>query len=315
MSPFIAIIILLIAEFILSPQKKVRYQNEDVFIISGVFCVINTIVLIVTTIAAPLMITDVSWVMTALQAVVILGCKLLVNARNKKCKKIIPDEYTHGARGWLTNAFYQRSDFGPDYVVKFFATFLGFGAYILVALIYFFFLVQNYYVATLTGGLLPPQTGIAIISFFFEFAILLSGESLFKELLSRYNARKNCRTARELAAIRYENDDDYWRIFMENHVCENEHIIYATKQNYTDETPKSGISFYDFKTKRNQVYEPTQINIALEEFIKSNGLEVNQLYCAAFNLIQENKNVLIKTPSFWWVEVSCVVYLCFLEDQ
>lgn len=311
MSPFIVAIFLLIAEFVLSPKKRDRYQNADTVIISGAFCLISTLVLIIITLVAPTAITTVGWIMTVLQAVIILGCKLLVKARNKKCKKIIPDEYLTGMRGKLTNLFYQRSEFGPDYVVKFFATFLGLAAYILVALIYAFFLIQNYYISTLTGGVLPPQTGIALVSFFFEFAIFLSGESLFKELLNRYNTRKNCHSARELAAARYEYNDDYWRIFMDNYVNERSHIISATKQNYVDEAPKTGISFYDFKTKRNQVYEATQVNIALENFIKSNGLEVNPLYCAAFNLIQDNKNVLIKTPSY----VDFEPYLAAIINQ
>ena len=311
MSPFIIIIVLLIAEFVLSPQKKKRYQNADVVIISGAFCLLNALVLIITTFVAPTAITTVGWVMTAIQAVAIIGSKILVQIRNKKCKKLIPDEYTTGLRGKITDAFYQRSDFGPDLVVKFFAEFLGLGAYIAVVLIYVFFIIQNYYISTLTGGLLPPQTGTSLISFFFEFAVLLSGESLFKELLNRYNARKNCRSARELAAARYEYDDDYWRIFMDNYVNERPHIISATKQNYVDEAPKSGISFYDSKTKRNQMYEANYINVALEDFIKSNGLDVNPLYCAAFNLIQDNKNVLIKTPSY----VDFEPYLAAIINQ
>ena len=298
MSPFIVIILLLIAEFAISPEKKKRYQNAEALIVAAVFCLINIVVTVSVFVADPSLLSITGWIMTIVQAVVLIGCKLIVRARNKKNNLPIKTQYTQGIVGSLVQAFYQKSDVGPDLVAKFHTAYIGIAAFCAATLLYIFFLIQNYYISGLNGGLAPSQAALALISLLVEAGIFMSGDSFFKEMLDRYNSRKNCLSARELARVRYEHDDDYDRIFVDNYVNENNHIIAATKQNYVDKEPESGISFYDFETKKNYIYEPSRVNTALMDFIKENGYENNPLYCAAYNLISENKNVLIKSPSY-----------------
>lgn len=298
MSPFIVLIALLAAELALSPEKKKRYQNAEAMLTSGVFSLISFVVITVVSLADPSQLDITGWIMLAVQAVVIIGCKLLVKARNKKNTLPVKTQYTQGIVGSLVQKFYQKNTVGPDLAAKFYSSYVGVAAFCAAVLLYVFFTVQYYYIGTLNGGLTPALSAPAFISFLVEAGIFMSGNSLFKEMLERYNSRKSCLSARELARVRYENDDDYERIFIDNYVSENSLIIAATKQSYVDKEPESGISFYDFETKKNYIYEPSKVNTALMDFIKSNGYEVNPLYCAAYNLIEENKNVLIKSPSY-----------------
>ncbi len=298
MSPFIILVVIIIAELALSPEKKKRYQNAEALITATVFCLINIVVTVSVSLFDPTLLKTTGWIMILFQAVLILGCKLVVRARNRKSNLPVKAQYTQGIVGNLVKVFYQKNEVGPELVAKFYSVYIGVAAFCAAALLYIFFIIQDNYIGTLNGGLFPAQTGTALISFLVETGVFVSGNSLFKEMLERYNSRKSCLSARELARARYENDDDYQRIFVDNYVNENKHIIAATKHNYVDKEPESRISFYDFETKKNYIYEPSKVNTALMDFIKENGYEVNPLYCAAYNLIEENKNVLIKSPSY-----------------
>ncbi|MBQ7999821.1 MAG: hypothetical protein IJ298_01220 [Ruminococcus sp.] len=297
MKPIIALLFLCLAEILLSDTKKDRFRNIETVIASALVCLANTIVVIVA-ILLNVSTAYLGWITLVIQASVILGCKLYVKKRNSRSRYIVPVEYISGKRGRIVSFFYKPNEIGPGLVLRDFAGYIGLAAFISAAALYIFFLVQTFAVNSATSLFTLPDSAVSLISLLIEIGIFLSGTSVFAEEYARYQKRKNCRTARELANARYSLLDDYEYIFRDNYVSENNHILRATKQHYLPEAPLSSITFYDFKTKTNHSYKTTQTNIMLERFIKSNNLEPNELYCAAYNLIDENQNVLIKTPSY-----------------
>ena len=296
MKPIFAVIALYAAEILLSPKKEKRYENLEAVFVSGIFSFLSALCVIITTVTNVYSQT-VLWILTALQAVAIISCKLLVKSRNSKSRYPIPTEYSERYGRPFVYAFYTNNDAGPGLVVKGPLSFLSLSAFIAASALYIFFAVQGYF-PTAFSGIDSPEAGISLISFLIEVGIFLSGPSALSESISRYLSRSFCRNKRELAAAKHSYLDDYSRLFKDNFSSEYPHIIRATKQNYLPEKPVYSISFYDFKTKTNHSYKVTQTNIALENFIKENGLKVNELFCAAYTLLDENQNVLLKTPSY-----------------
>lgn len=296
MKPILALILLYVAQILLSERKEKRYSNIESTLVSGVVCLLNTLVVVLVALLR-LNIEYLGWITAAVQAAAIIGCKIYIRNRNSHDKHIVPLEYLTGTRGKIVSHFYKPNEVGPGLSLKNHFVYIGITSFVCAALLYIYFIVQTFSQTAASLYLLPETAG-SLISFLIEVGIFLSGTSEFAEQYDRYQRSKRCRTSKELASARYYHLDDYEYIFKDNYVSENHHILRATKQHYIPETPLSSITFYDFKSKTTHTYKPTYTNVALENFIKSNNLEVNEPYCAAFNLIEKNQNVLLKTPSY-----------------
>lgn len=75
-------------------------------------------------------------------------------------------------------------------------------------------------------------------------------------------------------------------------------MIRATMFKWKKEEFKNSIKYYDFGEHEKHTYEAEEYNAHLENFISVNHIEVNPLYVTAYNLIDRNENVLLKTPSY-----------------
>ncbi len=294
MKPVLALILLYIAEILLPPSRRNSYQNLEAVITAGAFCIINTVAFVVVTATALISPDELGWIMVALQAAAIIICKLIVNNRNKHSKSYIPSAYSKGLSGDIVRIFYKQNDIGPGFVLKSSVDNLGIACFVAAAALYLFFIFQSYYY---TDPLLP-ETALSLVSLALEAGLFLSGKSVLSSRIAEYQRKKGCRNSRELAAAKHSCSDDYEYLFRDNHISNHAHIIRATKQHYLPDSPVPTITFYDFKTKKNYSYNTTHTNVQLENFITENNLKVNELFCAAYNLLDENQNVLLKAPSY-----------------
>jgi len=295
MESIVFFLIVFILEIALSPTKKKRYQNIAAVATAAVTCILATVATLVITIFQ-FSVSYFDWIVLAVHACALLICKNHVKKKDAQDRHFIAPEYVTGRWSKWVLRFYKTLQHAPSLYLKDSMEFIGIGSLVAAGALYVFFVVQTF--VTTSAVTVVPEAAGCLVSLLLEIGIFLSGPTEMNKEISRYVRFKRCRNARELAAARYAEVDDYDYLFHDNYAGEHSHIIKGTIQHYRPTPPRSGITHFDFQQKKTHTYIPTDTNVDLEAFIRSNGLDVNDLYCAAFNLIDQNQNVLLKTPSY-----------------
>lgn len=300
MIPFIFFIILFAFEIALSFNKKLHYRNVDAVFFAFAVWIAEIIACVAAELIARLYndIPDIYSLMFLIQAVGLITVKLRTKKKDSLIRYGIPRKYTNGFRFKFINKFYEFDDKSPHVYAKTMTPYIGLAVFVNAVILAVIFGIQYYRFYKLINTLLLPVAAVGLISLLIEFSIFCNGESLWQKLMEKFNMRIGCANRREFAKARYSYLDDYEYIFVKNHVWEENHITHATKMCWRDNPVLNAITYYDFSDKSTKDYNRQENNPALEEFIRKNGLEVNNLYVAAYNLIDKNQNVMIKTPSY-----------------
>lgn len=298
MKPIILLIILYIAEILLSPKRNERYRNTDALLAAAVVTLLETVCdILIAVLSAGGIGTQWFYLVVIIQAVAILGVKLYSKKKDSYTKYGIPPKYNEGWRAGLIHQFYDAERNTPVIYIKGATVGIGFVSYVCAVILAGVFVFQSY-LYTAGNTLELPFAAGGLVSLLVEFGIFCSGGSLWSKLYNQYKRKIGCRNRRSLASAKYAGSDNYEFPFRRNHVMEGDHITRSTKFHWKDKGEKTPITYYDFSEKSTNIYDTPEHNPKLEGFIKENALEPNELYVAAYNLIDRNENVLIKTPSY-----------------
>ncbi len=300
MKPIILLILVCIIEFLLAPKKEYRYRNIDSLIAAFFVWMVEIISDILISIIYPDLqnVELFFYLVIAIQAIIIIGTKLISKSNDSLVKYGIPPKYTEGFRSSFIGGFYDFDKSTPIVYSKGFVNPLGISVLCSTVILACVFVWQSYTYDLSGNTLLLPYSYAGLLSILVEFAVFCLGESKWENLLKRYRSRKNCTNKREYAKSRYSAVEKYGYIFLKNFIYEPMSINRATKFNWKSDAFKSSIVYYNFSDHSESEYTSQEHNAALESFISLNNLRVNEYYVAAYNLIDRDQNVLIKTPSY-----------------
>ncbi len=297
--PFVLIVLLLFAEVALSLDKKLHYRNVDAVMTAAIICAVQLVSNLLAEIFGTAWWTSlISYEsMWLLQAAAIITVKIYTKKKDKYTKYGIPSKYTGGWRFDFIGRYYDFDDGAPKVTSKPMTPYKGWFAFVCAVILGIVFSVQTKQYSNLSNTLALPYPAMGLLSLLVEFSIFCNSDTHWSSIIKRYKRRIGCSGRRELAKARYSGIDDFSYLFVKNHMWEDNHITHATKINWKQQS-KTRITYYNFSDKSTQEYDKKEYNPALEEFIKANNLEAEELYVAAYNLIDKNQNVLIKTPSY-----------------
>lgn len=295
----VILLILYIIECLPTLPKSLRYRNINA-LAASFWCLIGAVAIDFTlnffsviTYASEELIA-----FAALQTIVLVIVKLVSRNRDSYVKYGVPTKYTSGWRYNILSLFYDTKQKSSTLYTKNGTNQIGIAAFLCGVVLLSTIIYQAYTYPAIRNTLILPFYPIALYSFITEFVIFCMGESKWGMLVKRYKNRKKCKNPRELAKSRFASISDFSYIFMKNFVWEPLHIIRATKFKWKPDAFTSSIKYYDFDNKSKTEYSEKEYNPALENFIESNGMKPDNLYITAYNLIDREQNVLLKTPSY-----------------
>ncbi len=295
----IIMLILYTIECLPSLPKLLRYRNVNAIGVAFWFFVISFLVDILIAFSATVSYGNKElFGFLAIQTAVLVFVKIISARKDSIVKYGIPIKYTSGWRQQVISAFYDTEEKGATVYTKDATNQIGVVAFLCVSILLWAIISQTIGYSAVGNPLIMPFSIAALFAFIVEFSIFCYGESRWRTLVSQYKNRRNCKNRRELAKARFASLTDFSYIFMKNFVWEPLHIMRATKFNWKQDVFPSIIKYRDFTNRSEEEYSKKEYNPELEEFIKSNDLEVNDAYIAAYNFIERNQNVLIKTPSY-----------------
>ena len=291
--------LLYIIECLPGLPKAYRYRNINALAASFLILLVSGVVDIYLGLFAMLQYGNRELaIFLAAQTIIIVIVKCVAARNDAMVKYGVPVKYTSGWRNNIISLFYDTKKKSAIIYTKEGTNQIGTVALLCACVLFstIIYQISNYSVAG--NSLLMPFSMAAFFAFAIELFIFCSGESYWKILVDQYRKRNSCRNRRELARVRYSSFTDFSYIFMKNFVWEPLHLMRATKYNWISDSFNYSIKYYDFSKQSRKEYAEKEFNVELEDFIKSNNLEVNDAYVAAYNFIERNQNVLIKTPSF-----------------
>lgn len=300
MKPFILLIILCIAQIVFAPARSVRYRNVNSVAAAFFVWIAQIAIDLLVSFLYPFMygFEENFYYVIMIQAIVMAVVKISAAKKDAKVRYGIPMRYKTGWRLSFIAGFYDFNVNTPIVYTKTSTIHVGSVSLCAAFVLSGAFLVQSYVYDMAGNTLLLPYCSAGLVSMLVEFGMFCMGESLWKKLLTQYKRRCGCKTRRQLAGIRYASSDDYKFIFMKNFVSEPLHIIRATMFRWKKERVQNSVRYYNFEDGSRQNYKLEEYNAALEDFLRLNSLVPNPLYITAYNLIDRNQNVLLKTPSY-----------------
>ncbi len=303
MKPIILLILVCIIEFLLAPRKEQRYRNVDSLIAAFFVWAAEIVADILISIINPAMhnIDEYYYLAIIIQGAIVIGTGCISRHNDSFVKYGMPPKYTTGIRSNVIGIFYNFDSSSPIVYTKNFAVPTGIALVCCDVALSGIFIWQSYSYTSYGNTLLLPYAYAGLLSLLTELAIFCLGRSKWKDLLEEYRRKKVCSNKREFAKSRYaliEDPKNYKYIFMRNFVTEPDHITRAAKFNWKKDVFKNSITYYNFEDHSQTEYKTQEHNEALESFIELNNLEVNECYVAAYNLIDRDQNVLLKTPSY-----------------
>lgn len=294
MEYIILLAVFLLISFFLSEKKNNSYKNIHAVITAAVslICSITAVIIIEALGGAvsfsPLLISGAAFL-------VVIVCKLIVKKLSASDGYFVPYRYLNGIIAKLIDVFYEKKQVSfylkPKYVFLRNLLFASIAAETV-------FLAIVVLSSNLIGETLLVCISAALM-LFFEAAMFLCGVTQISIEENKYRMLEKCDTTIKYLGSKYSYPDDYEYLFRKNNKTEKPHLLYATMHNYkTNTLGKESIRLYDFEEKKYTYIEDHIQNDVLDEFLKSNGLEINPLYVQVFSLLDRGNNVLMESSSY-----------------
>lgn len=299
MKTAIILVVLYILECLPGLPKSLRYRNVNAMAASFWFLLSAIAIDLFLSFSSALIYSHSELIgFAVIQTAVLIIVKLVSQNRDSYVKYGIPAKYTKGWRYTIISLFYDTEQRNSTLYTKTETNQIGIASFLCSGILLSTVIYQINTYSAIGNTLLMPFSLVALYSLVIEFTIFCLGESKWRKLVNQYKNRKKCKNRRELARVRFSAISDFSYIFMKNFIWEPLHIIRATKFKWKPDAFTSSIKYYDFENKSKVAYSEKEYNPALEEFIKSNGMEPDNLYITAYNLIDREQNVLLKSPSY-----------------
>ena len=294
MEPIYMLAPLITLSFLLGEKSKKSYENIYSALVSVIACGVCSVSCIVAELIGfynPVF----NMVIGVLPSLAAIICKLVIRKISKSDGYFIPYRYTNGKLVKLLEIFYER-----HYTVFFLKNKYVFvrNMLLIAGVLGFLFGVWQ----TINTNQTPSSFPVALCSLiiaFFEIAFFLCGKTRLAKAEENYKIISKRDNARDYMKAGYEFPDDYEYLFRKVNATEKPHLLYSTIHNYAEsQDGTESIKLYDFEEKRYTNFIDYEQNDILNEFLKSNGLKVNNLYVQVFTLLNKGNNVLMKASSY-----------------
>ena len=303
MKPIMLFAILYILELIILPKRSDRYRNINAITAAFLIWLFGFLADIAYAIVKEPYTDQLWYIVFGIQAVILLLVKIHTILKDNRVRYGIPYWYSSGKKSDFIIKFYEFKEDTPIVYTKTITPYIGIVCLLCAVAFCTSFIMQGNIFTTSGNTLTTPISAWGFISLLIEFGAFCLGETKWKRLLERYKEllryeKSKRRNIREIARLKYAEVRDPLYIFMKNFVYEPLHINRATMFRWKKEDCRTSITYFNFEDHTEKEYSIQEYNVALEEFLEKNDLPINSLYIAAYNLIDRNQNVLIKSPSY-----------------